>query len=80
MKDTLDTATVDMFGQEEKMTSKLSGRPRVYLSNAEKQKAYRARLAAKGITVVTRQILDVSDHEKPLVSDIIDLSEVRQKT
>ncbi len=52
------------------------GRPRQFSSNAERQKAYRARLKANGKKVITRVVADVSGTQE-LKSDVIDLSEVR---
>ena len=52
------------------------GRPRQLSSNAERQKAYRARLKANGKRVITRVVADVSGTQE-LKSDVIDLSEVR---
>ena len=77
MKDILDKQTVDMFDSNPESVTGNLGRPRVYTNNAEKQKAYRARLAATGVKVISRQVRDASQ-QKILVSDIIDLSEVRQ--
>lgn len=53
------------------------GRPKQFGSNAEKQKAYRARLKAKGKRVITRTVTDTRN-DSILKSDIIDLSEVKQ--
>ncbi len=54
------------------------GRPKQYATAAERQAAYRARLKERGMRVVSHVVRDVRDTEKPLHSDIIDLSEVRQ--
>ena len=53
------------------------GRPRQYASPAERQRAYRQRLKAEGKRVVSRVVRDVRDTSAPLVSDVLDLSEVR---
>ena len=53
------------------------GRPRQFLNNAERQKAYRARMKANGKRVITRIVADVRDTQE-LKSDIIDLSEVKK--
>ena len=57
------------------------GRPKQFASNAERQKAYRARLKANGKRVISRTVADVREGQE-LRSDIIDLSEVgsSQKT
>jgi len=54
------------------------GRPRQYATPADRQKAYRERLKAQGKRVITRVVRDTRG-EAPLVSDVIDLSEVRQR-
>ena len=54
------------------------GRPKQFASNAERQQAYRARLKAQGKRVITKVVLDVREGTDQH-SDIIDLSEVRQK-
>lgn len=48
------------------------------MTPAQRQQAYRDRLEARGMRVVTATIRDVRGDE-PLTSDIIDLSEVRQR-
>lgn len=53
------------------------GRPRKYASAAERQKAYRERLKAGGKRVVSRVMRDVRDTSEPLVSDVLDLSQVK---
>ena len=53
------------------------GRSRQFLNNAERQKAYRARMKANGKRVITRIVADVRGTEE-LKSDIIDLSEVKK--
>ena len=52
------------------------GRPRQYASAAERQKAYRERLKSEGKRVVTRVMRDMRG-DAPLVSDVLDLSQVR---
>lgn len=54
------------------------GRPKQYATAAERQAAYRARLKERGLRVVSHVVRDVRD-EQPLRSDVIDLSEVRQR-
>ena len=53
------------------------GRPKQFASNAERQKAYRARLKANGKRVISRTVADVRGGQE-LRSDIIDLSEVKR--
>lgn len=55
------------------------GRPRKYKNAAERQRAYRERLKERGLRVVSATVRDVRDKGKPLVSDVIDLSEVRNR-
>ncbi len=55
------------------------GRPKQYATAAERQAAYRARLKERGMRVVSHVVRDVRDMEQPLHSDVIDLSEVRQR-
>lgn len=54
------------------------GRPRQYADAAARQAAYRARLKERGMRTVQRVVRDVRA-DQPLRSDIIDLSEVRQR-
>lgn len=75
MKDENDQQTANLLSELDMPRS--VGRPRKYANAAERQKAYRARLKAQGKRVVSRVVRDVRDTEKPLVSDVIDLSEVR---
>lgn len=58
-------------------TDKKAGRPRIYASAAERQRAYRQRLKQDGKRVISKIVLDVRDTSKPLTSSIIDLSEVK---
>ena len=53
------------------------GRPRQYADAAERQRAYRNRLKAEGKRVVSRVVRDVRDTSAPLVSDVLDLSQVK---
>ena len=53
------------------------GRPKQYESAAERQKAYRQRLKQQGKRVVSKIVRDVRDDTRHLVSDVLDLSEVR---
>ena len=79
MKDLADTKTVDYIEAEQPQEVKRGrGRPASHTDAAARQKAYRERLKAKGMRVVSRIVRDVRDDTKPLVSSIIDLSEVRQ--
>ena len=55
-------------------TTKKSGRPKKYEDSAARQKAYRVRLKAAGFREIKKIVRDVRDRDKPLVSDIIDLS------
>lgn len=54
------------------------GRPREHASQAERQKAYRARLKERGLRVDARVTPDRRDRSAPLTSDIIDLSACRE--
>ena len=58
------------------------GRPRQYANAAERQRAYRERLRERGMRTITRVVRDVRDvhDDRPLTSDVIDLSEVRRRT
>lgn len=69
----------DMNKETEPEPKRGRGRPKKYETVAERQKAYRERLKAQGFRVVSRVVKDVRDESKPLTSDVIDLSEVRQK-
>lgn len=62
---------------ERKIMAKV-GRPAKYESAAERQKAYRERLKAKGMRLISKYVRDVRDTETPLVSNVIDLSAVRR--
>lgn len=73
MKDPKDNGTADLLP-----TPKKRGRPAKHASAAEKQKAYRAELKKRGLRVVATVVRDVRP-EKPLQSDVIDLSEVKKK-
>lgn len=76
MKDQNDIKTGELQLHDEQLRKPV-GRPRVYASAAERQRAYRQRLKESGKRVVQRVMRDVRDASAPLVSDIIDLSEVR---
>jgi hypothetical protein len=54
------------------------GRPRQYADAAARQRAYRERLRERGMRTVQRVVRDVRG-DAPLTSDVIDLSEVRQR-
>jgi len=54
------------------------GRPAVYASPAERQAAYRRRLAGRGLTEVRRVVPITAPGPVPLRSAVIDLSEVRR--
>lgn len=75
MKDQNDQKTVDLL--TDLGASRGVGRPRQYANAAERQRAYRQRLKEQGKRVVSRVVRDVRDEEKPLVSDVLDLSQVR---
>ena len=75
MKDQNDQKTVDLL--TDLGVSRGVGRPRQYANAAERQRAYRARLKEQGKRVVSRVVRDVRDEQKPLVSDVLDLSQVR---
>lgn len=55
---------------------KKRGRPRIYTSAAERQRAYRLRLQARGLRVQARVV--AQDNDGPPQSDIIDLSACRR--
>ncbi len=55
--------------------TKKRGRPRKYASAAERQRAYRQRLQARGLCVQARV---VRADDAPLRSDVIDLSACRR--
>jgi hypothetical protein len=80
MKDHHDNKTLELPGMspEQPTPNVKRGRPASYHSAAERQKAYRERLKAKGMRTISRVVRDVRDESVPLVSDIIDLSEVRR--
>lgn len=56
----------------------MANKTKKYETNAERQAAYRARLKERGLCVVSHVVRDVRD-DKPLRSDVIDLSEVRER-
>lgn len=76
MKDKNDSKTGELLAQPQQ-ESRGGGRPKVYASAAERQRAYRQRLKAEGKRVVSRVVRDVRDESQPLVSDVLDLSQVR---
>lgn len=79
MKDSADNRTIDYIEAEQpKEVKRGRGRPASHTDAAARQKAYRERLKAKGMRVVSRIVRDVRDDTKPLQSDIIDLSEVKR--
>lgn len=79
MKDAADNRTIDFIQADQPTEQKKKrGRPASHTDKAAKQKAYRERLKEKGMRVVSRIVRDVRDPSKPLHSDIIDLSEVKQ--
>lgn len=77
MKDEHDqvTASLPLEPEPEKRGR---GRPRTHADQAARQKAYRQRLKASGKRVLSVIVTDTRDESKPLTSDVIDLSEVRQ--
>jgi hypothetical protein len=75
MKDKNDAKTLDLVDSGQPPRGR--GRPAVYSSPAERQKAYRARLKEQGKRVIQRVVTDTRDESKPLVSDVIDLSQIR---
>lgn len=79
MKDKTDTKTADLLGTAAAAAEPLRGvgRPRQYASAAERQRAYRERLKVEGKRVVSRVVRDVRDTSAPLVSDVLDLSQVK---
>lgn len=80
MKDENDRVTLEMPGllPEEEGGKRGRGRPRQHADQAARQKAYRERLKASGKRVLSVIVTDTRDESKPLTSDVIDLSEVRQ--
>ena len=56
-------------------TIKKNGRPKIYVDSAARQKAYRVRMKEAGFREIKNMVRDVRDLNKPLASDIIDLSE-----
>jgi len=54
-----------------------AGRPAIYESAADRQRAYRARLKERGMREITRIVRDVREPLQ-LRSEIIDLSECRR--
>ena len=76
MKDKNDSKTGELVAQPQQ-ESRGVGRPKQYASAAARQKAYRERLKAEGKRVVSRVVRDVRDESQPLVSDVLDLSQVR---
>ena len=75
MKDKNDLQTGELLAIAE--APRGVGRPKQYANSAERQKAYRRRVKAAGMRVVSRVVRDVRDEAKPLVSDVLDLSQVR---
>ncbi len=75
MKDKKDTKTADLLDANPEPRG--VGRPRQYASSAERQRAYRERLKAEGKRVISRVVRDVRDKSAPLVSDVLDLSQVK---
>ena len=76
MKDPEDRVTVELDGLP--AGAKKRGRPAKHADAAAKQAAYRARLKAAGKGEI-RHIGRVVRADAPLQSDILDLSEVRQR-
>lgn len=75
MKDEHDQVTASLPLEPEKRGR---GRPRTHADQAARQKAYRQRLKAAGKRVLSVVVTDTRDESRPLTSDVIDLSEVRQ--
>ena len=75
MKDENDIKTAELLPTDTQRRG--VGRPKKYESAAERQKAYRQRLKQQGKRVVSKVVRDVRDNTKPLISDVLDLSEVR---
>lgn len=80
MKDENDRVTLEMPGllPEGEREKRGRGRPRQHADKAAKQRAYRERLKASGKRVLSVVVTDTRDESRPLTSDVIDLSEVRQ--
>jgi hypothetical protein len=77
MKDKNDDKTLELSIATAKVPAK-RGRPAIHANNAVRQKAYRARLKARGLREVKRLVPDVRATNLRLQSSIIDLSEVRR--
>jgi hypothetical protein len=73
MKDERDNKAADLIGEP----ARRPGRPAKHADAAARQKAYRERLKERGLREVKRVVRDVRG-PAPLVSDVIDLSEVRR--
>lgn len=73
MKDQKDSKTPELSGVLQ--TKRGPGRPRVYASAAERQKAYRDRVKARGLRDVHRLVRDVRE-PLPLQSDVIALDHI----
>jgi hypothetical protein len=76
-----DRSTRELPGLEPEQAAAVGarsvGRPALYASSADKQKAYRARQKLAGLRVVQVTVRDVRQGQ-PLRSDVIDLSECRE--
>lgn len=78
MKQSDDNRTLDLPGLEVEEPRRGRGRPKQHADQAARQKAYRQRLKEAGKRVLSVIVTDTRDESKPLTSDVIDLSEVRQ--
>lgn len=70
MKDPNDNETIDFF--DDAQTKK--GRPRKYANAAEKQRAYRARLKARGLVERRRIVPAPVPADEPIRSSVLDVS------
>jgi len=77
MKDKNDVKTLELEVTTDRLGRK-RGRPCLHANNAARQKAYRARMKARGLREVKRIVPDVRAMGGRLQSSIIDLSEVRR--
>lgn len=72
MKDPADTRTAELADLP---PPRRPGRPRIYANAAERQRAYRERLAERGLREVRRVVRDVREPQ-PLRSDVIALDHI----
>lgn len=76
MNDKHDHTIADLLSAKQSDAPAKRGRPSKHANAAAKQKAYRERQKEKGFREVKRYVRNI---DAPLFSDVIDLSEVRQR-